>query len=629
MTGPCSATVQPHRTRARRLLPFLAIIAMACSEHPTSPQLPGTDAPASVRLHPYLSSKSGQAAPGTSFLRAQSSQLVSLGSATASARVLLLADTVGASTTALANSIADAGFLVTVRQAPEYTWNGTDPSLDDVDLVVHLNGYTFGEGMLLSPSSQTALLEFVRAGGGFIGSQWSGYEASIGQDSMPDLVLAGFIGPVEENCGSCAITYMADPEQLSHPVLAGIPDTFTFVADGHASGALVDFPSQPSTVLMQVTSGAPGVMVRNFGAGKVVNFSFAPNYSRGADGQTLQDPTVQQLYVNAVRWAARSSNGPTKAPATITLVDPVTTFDGTVKSVSVTTNPAGLAGVTLTYSQDGFPVSAPVNAGEYQVSATLINEDYEAPQASGTLTIGQATPVIQWAPTSILVGTALSDLQLNASATGVGGVSLAGEYVYLPAPGKILSLAGTESLSVEFLPLDVNYKNVIKTVTVLVVQPQSGLTFRGFYLPVRNMPVQNKVMAGRAVPVKFSISGNQGQNALDGAPTSAKVDCVQGAAEQLIDKTLDLRASHLEMTRGTGEYRYDWKTSASWAGTCRKLVVTLVDGSRHEAVFRFTPELPPAVGRRDDHQASAPKKPKLKEKAPKQEISRREARDRR
>jgi hypothetical protein len=129
--------------------------------------------------------------------------------------------------------------------------------------------------------------------------------------------------------------------------------------------------------------------------------------------------------------------------------------------------------------------------------------------------------------------------------------------------------------------------------------------------------------------VKFSISGNQGQNALDGAPTSAKVDCVQGAAEQLIDKTLDLRASHLEMTRGTGEYRYDWKTSASWAGTCRKLVVTLVDGSRHEAVFRFTPELPPAVGRRDDHQASAPKKPKLKEKAPKQEISRREARDRR
>jgi hypothetical protein len=265
-------------------------------------------------------------------------------------------------------------------------------------------------------------------------------------------------------------------------------------------------------------------------------------------------------------------------------------------------------------------VSAPVNAGAYQVSATLINEDYEAPQASGTLTIGQATPVIQWAPTSILVGTALSDLQLNASATGVGGVSLAGEYVYLPAPGKILSLAGTESLSVEFLPLDVNYKNVIKTVTVLVVQPQSGLTFRGFYLPVRNMPVQNKVMPGRALAVKFSVSGNQSGSALAGTPTSVEVPCVPGMPEQPVEQTLDLRGSRLEINRGTGEYRYYWKTLGNWGGTCRKLVVKLVDGSTHEALFRFPRTLPvPAVGRRDDHQASAPKKPKEQEKQAKQE----------
>ena len=34
-------------------------------------------------------------------------------------------------------------------------------------------------------------------------------------------------------------------------------------------------------------------------------------------------------------------------------------------------------------------------------------------------------------------------------------------------------------------------------------------------------------------------------------------------------------------------YSYLWKTSSTWAGTCRKLVVTLVDGSRHEAIFHF------------------------------------------
>jgi rRNA processing protein Krr1/Pno1 len=32
---------------------------------------------------------------------------------------------------------------------------------------------------------------------------------------------------------------------------------------------------------------------------------------------------------------------------------------------------------------------------------------------------------------------------------------------------------------------------------------------------------------------------------------------------------------------------YIWKTSTTWAGSCRKLVVTLVDGSTHAAVFRF------------------------------------------
>jgi hypothetical protein len=35
-------------------------------------------------------------------------------------------------------------------------------------------------------------------------------------------------------------------------------------------------------------------------------------------------------------------------------------------------------------------------------------------------------------------------------------------------------------------------------------------------------------------------------------------------------------------------YTYVWKTSADWAGTCRSFVVTLVDGSKHEARFHFT-----------------------------------------
>ena len=620
MTGPRSATVQPHRTRARRLLPFLAAIGLACSEHPTMPQLPGTDAPASVRLHPYLPTVTSPTGSGTSFLRVgQSAQLVSFGiEAGSSSRVLLLSDADGNSTTALANSIADAGFLVTVRPFPEYTWDATNPSLDGYDLVIHLNGNTVGPDFILSPFAQAALVDFVRAGGGFIGSQWSGYEASIGQDVMQDLVLMGFGGLVDENCFSCGMTYTRVAEHQNHPVLAGIPSPFTFEADGHVSGELIEFPTDPAVVLMQVPSGAAGVAVRSLGSGKVVNFSFAPNYGLGGDGATLQNSDVQQLYVNAVSWAARSATQPTKTPATITLAYAVATFDGTPKAVSVVTSPAGLTGVSVTYTQDGVVVPAPVNAGTYQVLATLTHEDYEAPQASGTLTINRATPTIQWAsPVSITVGTALGDDQLNASVSGVDGIAPAGELAYLPAAGSIMDEPGSQPLSVQFVSWDDNYTSPIKTVFILVSQPTSSLTFRGFYLPVRNMPTQNKVMSGRAVPVKFSVSGNQ--NALAGTPTSVSVPCVQGAPEQLVEQTLDLRGSRLEITRGTGEYRYFWKTSASWAGTCRKLVITLVDGTRHEALFRFTRDLPPVVARRDDHQASAPKKTKEQAKEPKQE----------
>ncbi|MCX6872946.1 MAG: hypothetical protein NTW21_03935 [Verrucomicrobia bacterium] len=69
-----------------------------------------------------------------------------------------------------------------------------------------------------------------------------------------------------------------------------------------------------------------------------------------------------------------------------------------------------------------------------------------APQASQTLTVGKATPLITWAtPADILVGTALSDMQLNATTT------VPGPFEYTPAIDTVLPL-GTATLSVQFVP---------------------------------------------------------------------------------------------------------------------------------------------------------------------------------
>ena len=591
MTGPRSATVQPHCTRARPLLPFLAAImlsSLACSEQPAITESSPAEVTVSPRLHPYRMNKTGAADMSSARLY-RSSALVSLGTANATSggRVLLLADEDGASTTALANSIAGAGYLVTLRPAPEYTWDGTNPSLDNYDLVVHLNGNTFSEGQVLSAAVQSTLVDFVRAGGGYIGSQWNSYEATGEQAVMQDLVLAGFPGSVEENCASCPITYSISAGQETHAIVAGL-STFSFEADGHMGGPQVEFDSEPSAVVMELPSGTPGVLVRNLGAGKVVNFSFAPNYSLAGEGQTLQNANVQQLYVNAVRWTLDgSAPAPSKSPATISLGYPVTTYDGTAKAVSVTTSPVGLSGVVVTYSQNGVAVEAPTNAGVYQVVATLDNADYEAPQANGTLTILPAAPVIQWAPSTMTQGMPLGSAQLNAIARDINGSTMAGEFFYLPVEGTILPL-GAQPVSVEFQPLNRNYKNVIATVTITVVQPTGHLKFHGFFKPLHNMPVLNAVAAGRAVPVRFLVEGALDSRVLkEGSPTTAEIRC-SAAPARSISETADESSSQL-INRGTS-YTYIWKTSPSWAGSCRKLIVTLVDGSQHSAMFRFSKE---------------------------------------
>jgi hypothetical protein len=50
--------------------------------------------------------------------------------------------------------------------------------------------------------------------------------------------------------------------------------------------------------------------------------------------------------------------------------------------------------------------------------------------------------------------------------------------------------------------------------------------FSGFYQPVDNAPTVNKVNAGRAIPVKFSLGGDRGLGVLAaGSPNSIGVSC--------------------------------------------------------------------------------------------------------
>lgn len=213
-----------------------------------------------------------------------------------SGNILFLADAISPGTTALVDALTAAGNTVTLRPPPEYTWDGTNPPLAGFDVVILLDGATPYNGF--SPTAQTAMVNFVSAGGGFISSGWLGYEVVFGiSPLMRDIALQG----AGSGLGGGAATYT---QLVSHPILQGLPNQFTLQTDGDEAGPIFTYPSNPVLKIMNSSTGPEaGIYVRDFSLGRAVKFSFMAHWS-GQSGNVLTDPNAQTLFINAVRWAA-------------------------------------------------------------------------------------------------------------------------------------------------------------------------------------------------------------------------------------------------------------------------------------------------------------------------------------
>jgi CSLREA domain-containing protein len=111
--------------------------------------------------------------------------------------------------------------------------------------------------------------------------------------------------------------------------------------------------------------------------------------------------------------------------------------------------------------------------------------------------------------------------------------------------------------------------------------------FTGFLAPLNNPPTVNTVRGGQAVPVKFSLGGNQGLNIFaPGYPRSQPMACVSGVALDEVETTVSAGGSSLSYDTATDTYTYVWKTDKAWRG-CRQLIVQLSDGTFHTANFEF------------------------------------------
>jgi hypothetical protein len=180
-----------------------------------------------------------------------------------------------------------------------------------------------------------------------------------------------------------------------------------------------------------------------------------------------------------------------------------------------------------------------------------------------------------------LLGSGIHAVAITASDAGESGVDAAASAL---AGTVDTSSVGTKN--VQFTARDNVGHEATKTCAYSVI-----FGFHGFFQPVDNGGVLNAVNAGRAIPVKFDLSGNQGLDIFaTGFPASTAVSCNGGTTTDVLEETLTAGSSSLSYSDGQpfGQYHYVWKTDKAWAGTCRRLDLRLLDGTTHSALFKFT-----------------------------------------
>jgi predicted acyl esterase len=109
--------------------------------------------------------------------------------------------------------------------------------------------------------------------------------------------------------------------------------------------------------------------------------------------------------------------------------------------------------------------------------------------------------------------------------------------------------------------------------------------FGGFIGPIGDDT--NTPKAGSAVPIKFSLAGDQGLGILvTGFPRYQQTDC--GTGTPIGGSSPIATNDELQYSAATGEYTLVWKTEKAQANTCGTLAVYFIDGLSYFANFAFT-----------------------------------------
>jgi hypothetical protein len=206
------------------------------------------------------------------------------------------------------------------------------------------------------------------------------------------------------------------------------PQVYTVFANGafgdnyvvtHATGSLT-VAKAPATINVADTSASYD------GTGKMVTVTTEPaglatsvTYNGAPDLPVNAGTYAVEVNVSDVNYTGTFVSSLTIAPtsATVSLGDLSQNFDGTGKSVSVVTEPAGIA-VAVTYN--GNP-AAPTQAGSYAVEASVSDPNFSG-SAEGTLEIGKGVAQIALSNLSQVADGSAKAVGVSTSPAGLSTV---------------------------------------------------------------------------------------------------------------------------------------------------------------------------------------------------------------
>jgi probable HAF family extracellular repeat protein len=226
-----------------------------------------------------------------------------------------------------------------------------------------------------------------------------------------------------------------------------------------------------------------------------------------------------------------------------------------------------------------------------------IDLTFSSVASGGSVTATMILPGTLSAPPNFsIVGGTSYDITTDASFNGQVQVCIGYDQAKITVNEQLLRLyhySGGTWTNITLLPVDtVNNRvcGLTSSFSVFAVA-ESTTVFHGFFSPVDNPPVVNNAKAGQSIPVIWRLTKANGLPISDPASfknlTSSLISCgnISGNPVSPVEE-YSAGSSGLRYS-GDGYWQFNWKSPKTYAGQCSKMVLTLGDGSTHEAEFKF------------------------------------------